>query len=278
MKKHLLNISLLAIAISITSCSKDEPVATPVVPIPTITDADLEADIKNDLALNESTDAAFSVFQNSFAGRGTEVTPTVQQNGNCTVEPVTNANDTYNNETYISATYNYGTAGCTNEKGATIKGMLKFYYKKDHPVIFQFTNYSVNNIVTNGTVEILKTNSSIKNTQNVTLTVPAIGEFKREGTITRLYTQGYDTKNDYTDDIFETTGSWKTTFPNKTTNVVTITKKLVTEMACTIKKHKSGTISFVRNLNTGSVDFGNDSCSAKWTITRNGKTFEIERK
>lgn len=283
MKTKYFKIASLALVVFFVNCSKDDNPA-PSTPIPVVTDAEMETDMKTDLAIDEAYEPIYASFQSSIAGKGTSISDiSLKLSGTCAVEPVTKANDTYNSLVYISLTYDYGTAGCTLSNGATVKGMVTLYYRADKPIVFKFTNYEYNGKMINGTVAFSKTASGtnqakITNTQSLTVNFPVLGEFKRVGSITRTYVKGYDTKDDYTDDIFNTTGGWTTTFPDKTTNVVTITKELVTDLSCSIKKHKSGTIQFTRKSNVATIDFGDGlGCNVKWTITRNGQSKEISR-
>ena len=284
MKRNYLKIAALALLVTFSNCSKDEAEPVNVTPIAVVSDADMEKDILTDLGLDESYESIYTTFQNSLAGKGVDVSQiSLKMTGTCDITPTTNGTDTYENTTYLSITYDYGTTGCTNEKGATIKGIIKLFYKPNMPIIFQFTDYEYNGKKLNGKISFLKevvgTNQAkITNTQNLTANIPTLGDFNRTGTVVRTYTQGYETKDKYMDDIFEVTGSWTTTFPDKTTNVVTITEKLVSEIACPGKKRKQGKATVNRKGNTAIVDFGNGSCSAKWMVTRPNQTpFEIQK-
>lgn len=284
MKTKYFKIASLALVVFFVNCSKDDNPA-PSTPIPVVTDAEMETDMKADLAIDEAYEPIYSAFQNSGASKGISLSEIgLKLSGTCAIEPTSKANDTYNGITYlVSFTYDYGTTGCTLDNSAVIKGVITMYYKANTPILFKFTDYEYNEKKLNGTISFEKTTvgtnqAKITNTQSLTLNVPSLGEFKREGTITRTYIAGYDTKEDYTDDLFNTSGSWKTTFPDKTTNTATITKDLVTDLSCPIKKHKAGTIQFNRKGNQATIDFGTGlTCNVQWTITRNGKTFNIER-
>lgn len=288
MKKQLAKLSALAVAVTLFSCSKDDPapIITPVV-IPTITDAEMAADIQADLELDQAAEAGLVIQQNleykahqlangSPTTNGRLVSEACQVSGELEKDQVE-----FNGKLYFSRIYDFGTTGCTQPSGVTVKGVIKILAltAKFNDVVVLFQDYDMNGRIVNGSIHLVKNeginNPNITNTQNLTVKLPVLGTFKREGTITRIYTKGYDTPDNYTDDFFKTTGTWTTTFPNMTTNKATITKAILTSTECT-RKHIEGTINFVRNLNTGTIDFGDgQGCSQTWKITRNGKSFEV---
>lgn len=115
-------------------------------------------------------------------------------------------------------------------------------------------------------------------TQSLMVTLLNGKTYKRDATITRMQAVGYDTKDDNSDDEITTEGNWTTTFADGSTNVAKITKTLVRKMKCNMKMRVEGTIEFNRrNGTTGTIDFGDGSCDKKFTISRNGKTREVDR-
>lgn len=285
MKKQLVKLSAIALTVTLFSCSKDDP-APVVIPevIPTVTDAEMSADIQKDIELDETAELGFAIQQqleNKAAANTSNRSLTLFADA-CNVQGEFETQQvTFEGKSYFSYKYDFGTAGCTQPSGATVKGVVKILTTsaKFNDIVVKFEDYSTNNRVVNGSIHLVKnegiSNPNITNTQDLTVKLPILGTFKREGTITRIYTKGYDTPENYTDDFFKTGGSWTTTFPDDTTNQASITKTVLTSTECN-RKHIEGTIAFIRNKNAGTIDFGDgQGCSQTWKITRNGKTFEV---
>ncbi len=293
MKRSYLKIAALALLVTFSNCSKDEAepvnVTPPVEVIPEITDTQLATDLNSDLEIDLASELGFSIQQkvetatikakssSALKALAVEISAC-----NITREIEKDLVD-FEGKKYFSYVYDFGTTGCTQPNGNTVKGIIKVLSLtsnfKDIVVLFQ--NYNTNERIVNGSVALTKSDSntvpSIKTTQNLTVTLPKLGEFKRTGTITRTYIKGYDTPDVLNDDFFKTSGDWTTTFPNNTKNTVKITKDLLTSTEC--KKHIQGTLSFVRNLNVGTIDFGDGiGCTQTVKITRNGKEFVVEVK
>jgi hypothetical protein len=276
MKRSYLKIAALALLVTFSNCSKDEaePVnTTPVEVIPAMTDDEIQSDILSDLALDEASDVVYGLLQKGAAGKSTANAVT---NG-CTPTK-TQGFEKVGDITYASISYDYGTDGCLQPNGKTVKGKIKllssdFDFTK---VIVSFTNYYSDDVVINGSITLEKLavgtyQSVVKNTQDVTVTLPKIGDFKRVGTITRSFIKGFDKPDDASDDVFETTGNWTTTFPDKSTNVVTITTPILTKIECP-KKRIKGIVEFNRKGNKASLNLGDgQTCAQDWKITRAGK-------
>lgn len=287
MKKNILKLSALALTVAFFSCSKDEePQQITPVPLPTVTDAELAADIQTDLEINLSTEISYLLQQKKDQPVPDKIEETANKimesiNG-CDTDGVLSQKD-YEGSKYIAYTFDYGTTGCVQENGNTVMGKIELLTANTEfkNLIFIFTDYTVNGKKLNGSITSNKedhgTNQAkITTTQDLTVHIPVLGEFKRKTDgIVRTYLLGYDTPNDPNDDVFETTGGWVTTFPKGTLNTVSITKKLKTKIECPLK-HIEGTIDFTRNENKASIDFGNGLvCAQTWKISRNGKEFDV---
>lgn len=276
MKTNILKTSLLALIIALGSCSKDDSNNEVVIPAPVISDADYEADIKSDLAIDNIidniNDDLSNLYQSSAAGKGIS-TEEILANA-CDITPTTGLKK-INNINYFTLTYNFA-EGCTQPSGNVLKGIMVIAFNEGNPTFIMFENFYHNENMVSGNISSMKAlNLSkqpyIKNTQDITVTFKNGKVYKRKGVITRTFTKGFDTKEQISDDEFATTGEWMTTLPDGTINKAKITKDLIIRMGCTFKKHVNGTISFDRNGNYGTLDFGDGNCFTKWTLTRFGK-------
>jgi hypothetical protein len=280
MKRNYLKITLLAVmGLALTYCSKDDPAPAPD-PIPEITDTQLEADLKIDLSIDAINADVAMLYGTSPASKGVSVEGF--QNA-CDVSP-TPGFMTEAGVQYITLEYDFGTTGCTQSNGNVLKGKVKIAYNSAPtiPTIIMFTDFYHNEILVNGRLTSVKEDNDgkpkVTNTQDLTVTFPNLGVFKRVGEATRIFIKGYDTKDNTDDDEYSTTGNWKTTFPDDTQNEVIITKPLISLIGCVFKKHVEGTLQFNRKGNTGTLDFGDGKCGAVWTLTRTGKpTIQITR-
>jgi hypothetical protein len=74
------------------------------------------------------------------------------------------------------------------------------------------------------------------------------------------------------------TGNWTTTFPNTTVQTSTITSPLLVKMSC-INQNKpllvQGIITFTRNGNTATLDYGDGTCDNLAVFTINGNAYNI---
>ncbi|MCX8483312.1 MAG: hypothetical protein ORN50_06985, partial [Crocinitomicaceae bacterium] len=112
----------------------------------------------------------------------------------------------------------------------------------------------------------------------MTVTFPDGRVFERVGTRTREIIEGYGTPLVLADNIYKVTGSWSTTFPNTTIQTSTITTPLLVKMSC-IAVNKpllvKGVITFERNGNIATLDYGNGDCDNLAIFTINGTQYTI---
>jgi hypothetical protein len=114
-------------------------------------------------------------------------------------------------------------------------------------------------------------------TLDMTATLPNGEVYTRVGTRVREIVEGYGNEI-LADNVYNVTGNWTTTTPNGTNYTSTITTPLIIKMSC-IAENKpllvSGTITFVRNNNSSSLNYGNGICDNIATFTVNGNSFII---
>ncbi|MBC7557236.1 MAG: hypothetical protein H7195_09785, partial [Chryseobacterium sp.] len=91
--------------------------------------------------------------------------------------------------------------------------------------------------------------------------------YHRVGTRVREIVAGYETSI-LSDNVYNVTGNWTTTFPNTTIQSSTITTPLVIKLNCA--NIVKGVITSTRNGNTATLDYGNGDCDNLAVFTFNG--------
>ena len=112
---------------------------------------------------------------------------------------------------------------------------------------------------------------------NLTITLPDGRVLTRVGTRTSEIIAGYNTLTDWTDNVYSVTGNWTTTFPNTNTQTSTITSPIIVKLSCvpTNSSLSQGIITFVRNSQTATLDYGNGDCDNLAVFTMNGISYNI---
>ncbi len=195
--------------------------------------------------------------------------------------------------TLVTKTIDFGTSGCALNNGNIVKGKIIINYTYEpqaisHTINYQFVDFYHNSIKYVGNKSFTRTmtansGSSISHPivtmdMDITATFPNGNIYTRVGNRTREIVSGYDTPSTWTDNIYQVTGSWTTTFPNTTEQTSTITSPLLIKMSC-VSVNKplivQGVITFVRNSHTATLDYGNGNCDNLAVFTINGNSYNI---
>lgn len=193
----------------------------------------------------------------------------------------------------VTKTIDFGTTGCAMPNGNILKGqiIMSFVYNPtvtSHTITYQFVNFYHNAIKFDGNKTFTRTMSVATATSpshpivvmniQMTVTFPDGRVFERVGTRTREIIEGYGTPLVLADNVYKVTGSWSTTFPNTTVQTSTITTPLFVKMSC-IAVNKpllvKGVITFERNGNIATLDYGNGDCDNLAIFTINGTQYAI---
>ena len=187
----------------------------------------------------------------------------------------------------ITKTIDFGTSGCQLTNGNIVKGkiVITFAYQPNatsHTINYQFVDFYHNAIKFNGNKSFTRVMStSIANpnmhpivTMNMEMsaTFPNGNIYTRVGTRVREIIEGYTTPI-LSDNVYKVTGNWTTTFPNANTQTSTITSPLIIKLNC--PNITKGIITFVRNANTATLDYGDGTCDNLAVFTFNGTAFNI---
>jgi hypothetical protein len=192
--------------------------------------------------------------------------------------------------TQVTKTIDFGT-GCTLSNNNVVSGkiIITFTYQPtatSHTVNYSFVNFYHNNIKIEGDKSFTRTMTQATATSpshpivvmNMDLTATINGQsHHRVGTRTREIIEGYGTPNIFYDNVYSIIGNWTTTHP---TGVVTstITTPLKAKMSC-LNQNKpllvQGIITFTKNNNTATLDYGNGDCDNLAVYTVNGNSYNI---
>ncbi len=283
-------IVAVALSLAIFSCTKkDDAVENKF----SADEAGVNAkiDVSNDDVSNIVEDQFDATAANS-SGKSTETTVTASSLPTCVVitrvpafgTPVTAG-------TLVTKTIDFGTTGCPMPNGNILKGkiIITFTFNPNatsNTITYLFDNFYHNAIKLDGNKTFTRTMSTstlpshpiVVMTMDITATFPDGRVFNRIGSRTREIIAGYDTPTNIADNVYQVTGSWTTTFPNTTVQTSTITNPLLIKMSC-IAVNKplivQGVITFNRNGQTATLDYGIGACDNIAIFTHNGIQYSI---
>ena len=250
-------------------------------------------DMSNDDVSNIAEEQ-FDATLASSSGRSAETTIVASSLPACaTVTRIPAFGTPVTSGTTVTKTVDFGTTGCPLPNGNILRGkiIISFVYNPNatsHTITYTFDNFYHNAIKFVGNKTFTRTMSTatatsashpiVVMTMDMTATFPDNRVFTRTGTRTREFIEGFGTPAIIGDNIFSVIGNWTTTFPNTTVQTSTITAPLLVKMSC-IAVNKplitQGVITFVRNGQTATLDYGNGACDNLAVFTFNGVSYNI---
>ncbi|MES2747428.1 MAG: hypothetical protein V4648_03565 [Bacteroidota bacterium] len=293
MKRTFKLVLGLALVISMISCTKDDDNNNDSSAI-TAEEAGVNAklDIANDDISNIVEDEEASTYANTTSGKTNENATTALPPC-ATVTRVPAFGTVITPGTLVTKTIDFGTTGCPLGNGNIVKGkiIISFTFQPgapSHTINYAFDDFYHNGIKYVGNKTFTKVmTAATPNSQShpivtmnmdITATFPNGNVYVRVGQRIREIMEGFDTPGLLLDNIYKVTGSWTTTFPNTTVQTSTITTPLRIKMSC-IAVNKPlivhGVITFVRNGNTATLDYGNGDCDNTAVFTINGNSHTI---
>ena len=291
MKTKILALGFIAIFL-LLSCNKDDKETNGV-----ITADEAAVNSKIDIASDDVTEIVESEFNETQTNAGTEnrssgsSTPSSRLLicGTVTRVPAFGTQLTPGTQVTKTITFGNENGGCTLANGNVVQGtiIVTFTYQPDattHTINYEFVNFFHNQIELNGnrtftrTLEAQTLIPTVVMNMNMTATFPDGRIFTRVGTRTRTIIAGFGTPNILNDNEYQVTGNWTTTFPNTTIQTSTITTPLIVKMSC-INANKpllvQGVITFQRNGNSATLDYGTGECDNLAVFTINGNSYNI---
>ena len=270
-KKGLL--SLMVLGVVFTSCSNDEDTTNPTNQVEDTLEVKQSAEIDQvDNILGDLIIDAYEQQEASETGRG-NYTGDIPECVTITIVA---------QQGYRQVTLDFGSEGCL-VNGHILKGQIIFDYTRD-PEAQQITiNYNLvdfyfddKNVI--GSRSILKElsnengNPQFTHTLDVTVIWPSGVQASREGTRIREWVEGFGS-GIFSDNVFEITGNWTSTFVNGNTHTYEVIVPLRREVICAY--FVSGSFDVQRTNFGGIFDYGDGDCDNQATFTFNNGT-EIE--
>ena len=180
---------------------------------------------------------------------------------------------------FREVTIDFGAEGCL-VRGHILKGQIAFSYTRDIEaqeilitydlVDFYFDN---KNVLGNRTIlrerENDNGNPQFTHTLDLTIIWPNGVQASRSGMKVREWVEGFES-GVFSDNVFEVTGNWTTTFVNGNTHTYEVTLPLRREVICTY--FVSGAIDVQRTNFGGTFDYGSGDCDNQATFTFNNGT------
>ncbi len=293
MKKKILFLGLALSFLSI-SCSKDESNTNDGA---AITTDEAKVNSKIDMATDDVSDIVEGQFDatiedNDVAGRSDESAVSTSNLPACaTITRNPDFGVALTPGTEVTKTVDFGTTGCPMANGNVLKGKIVITFTfnpgaTSHTINYQFLDFYHNAIKITGNKAFTRTMTGIGEaahpivvmSMDLSAAFPDGRTFHRVGTRTREITAGYATHLNFLDNEYQITGNWTTTFPNTTVQTSTITTPLLAKMSCLIVNKPllvQGIITFTRDSNTATLDYGDGSCDNLAVFTINGNSYNI---
>ncbi len=179
-------------------------------------------------------------------------------------------------QNYRQITVDFGTDGCMVH-GHLLKGQIVFTYERDPEAQQVMIDYSLidfyfdaKNVIGSKTIlkQLSNANGNPQFTHTLDLTViwPNGAQASREGVKIREWVEGFGS-GIWSDNVFEITGNWSTTFVNGNTHTYEVVIPLRREVICFY--FVSGSIDIQRTNFGGTFDYGTGSCDNQATFTFN---------
>ena len=225
-------------------------------------------------ALDDIALDVFEVQENSESGRMAAANPNLPECVTITLVA---------QQGYRELTLDFGTEGCMVH-GNLLQGQMILSWERDPEAqevsiskSFQDFYFNAKNIQGGKTIlkEFSNENGNPQSTHTVDLTIvwPNGAEATRPGTKIREWIEG-QMNGIWSDNVFEVTGNWTTTFVNGNTHSYEVVLPLRREVICYY--FVSGSIDVERTNFSGVLDYGDGSCDNQATFTfANGETIDI---
>ncbi|MBT8277589.1 MAG: hypothetical protein KJO41_01210 [Bacteroidia bacterium] len=268
MKKMKFNLKMLftvlAISLFIVGCSKDEPVNDD----PQQQDySEVSRSAEIDLASDAMDDIALDVYETQEMSEQGRAVANFNLPDCVTITVVIEQN-------YREITIDFGTEGCLVH-GNILKGKIILTYTRNPEAQEVYITKSLEDFYFNakniqGGKTILKQlsnengNPQFTKTSDLTVIWPNGAQASRGGIKIREWVEGF-ASGIFSDNVFEITGNWSTTFVNGNTHNYEVIIPLRREVICYY--FVSGSIDVERTNFSGVFDFGEGDCDNMATFT-----------
>ncbi|MBT8244655.1 MAG: hypothetical protein HKP48_07580 [Winogradskyella sp.] len=182
-------------------------------------------------------------------------------------------------QAFREVTIDFGTEGCL-VRGHVLKGQIIFSYTRDIEaqeilITYDLVDFYFDNKNVLGSRTILREkeneNGNLQFTHNLDLTVIWSNgvQASRTGTKIREWVEGFGS-GIFSDNVFEVSGDWTTTFVNGNSHTYEVLTPLRREVICTY--FVSGTVDVQRTNFGGIFDYGNGDCDNQASFIFNNGT------
>jgi len=263
-------MAMIALSLVFTGCSKDE-----VVEIQDTQELNTD-EVAQLVEIDEATEAMTDIMIDVYEFDANQTSRIVARPGglpDCVTITV------ILEQGFREVTIDFGTEGCT-VRGNTLKGKIIMSYDRDPQAQEVMINYGLEDFFFNnknilGSKTLLKQlsnangNPQFTHTLDLTVIWPNGVEASREGLKVKEWVEGFGS-GIWSDNIFEITGNWISTFRNGNTHTYEVIIPLRREVICTY--FVSGSFDVQRTSFGGVFDFGNGDCDNQATFTFNNGT------
>lgn len=261
--------TLLVVAVALNSCSDNEEELQIDTTLQDTLELARSAEV--DAASSSVTDVVTEVFEFDEANSTGRVQPLALPD--CVTITVVAQ------QAFREVTIDFGSEGCL-VRGHILKGQIVFSYTRDIEaqeilITYDLVDFFFDNKNVLGSRTILKEkeneNGNPQFTHSLDLTViwPNGVQASREGTKIREWVEGFGS-GIFSDNVFEVSGDWTTTFVNGNTHTYEVMTPLRREVICTY--FVSGTVDVQRTNFGGTFDYGSGDCDNQASFTFNNGT------
>ncbi len=279
--KHIISnpkllFAVFAFSLLIVGCSDNDPVENEEPVAQDSTEVARSAEI--DKASDSIDDISIEVYEIQEDSENNRSTAEFNMLPDCvTVTVVMEQN-------YREITIDFGSEGCLIH-GNLLKGQIVLTYSRNPEaqevyITKSLVDFYFNNKNIIGGKTFLKElsnengNPQFTKTSDITVIWPNGLQASRSGVKVREWIEGFDTPGIFSDNVFEITGNWSTTFVNGNTHNYEVIIPLRREVICFY--FVSGSIDVERTNFSGVFDYGEGDCDNMATFTfDNGEVVEI---
>lgn len=262
--------AILMLSLVFTACTKDETADVPDAQELDTTEVAQLAEI--DEASEAMTDIMIDVYEADFNASGRTMSRPGGLPDCVTITVVLE-------QGFREITIDFGTEGC-EVRGNLLKGKIIMTYERDPQAQQVMISYVLEDFFFNdknilGSKTLLKElsneneNPQFTHTLDLTVIWPNGVEASREGVKVKEWVEGFGS-GIWSDNVFEITGNWTSTFRNGNTHTYEVMIPLRREVIC--RYFVSGSVDIQRTNFGGVFDFGDGDCDNQATFTFNDGT------
>ncbi|RKE98345.1 hypothetical protein [Ichthyenterobacterium magnum] len=267
----VLMLSFIVLGLTFTSCSDEESVDSDEQSLE-ISEVELSSEV--DAAAIVVGDVIINVYENEESNvEDRNASNTISGLPECVTITVVAQ------QGFREVTVDFGTEGCM-VYNHLLKGQIVFSYTRNPEAQEVLISYALvdfyfdaKNVIGSKTLfkQLSNDNGNPQFTHTLDLTIiwPNGAEASREGLKIREWVEGFQS-GIFSDNVFEITGNWTTTFVNGNTHTYDVVIPLRREVICFY--FVSGSVDVQRTNFGGTFDYGNGDCDNQATFTFNNGT------